>query len=169
MRSTRSAAERVAFDGVMLALAFGLSYVEFLIPFNFGIPGVKTGLANIVVLVLIYLSGPFDAAAVSALRVILSSLLFGNPFSFLFSAAGALVSFLVMYAVKDKLSIFTVSMLGGVSHNIGQFLVGMAVIRNFNISWYLPVLVVSGILTGLLTSALAKVILKETMNKSSFP
>ena len=155
----RSAAERAAYCGIFLALAFGLSYVEMLLPLNIGIPGVKLGLANIPVMVLIYIVSPVDAIIVSVLRVVLSSLLFGNVFSLLFSMAGALISFIAMCLAKKKLSLVTTSIIGAVAHNIGQFAVGLLVIKSYNILYYLPVLIISGVAAGLLTSVLTKVII----------
>ena len=90
----------IAFLGVFLALALILSYVESLIPFYFGIPGVKLGLTNLIVVVMLYLCGTKEAFAISMLRIMLSGFLFGNMFSILYSAAGGLLSFLVMYALK---------------------------------------------------------------------
>ena len=151
----------------MLALAFGLSYLELIIPLDMGIPGVKLGFANVVVMVLLYTNGPVDAISVSVLRVILTSVLFGSFFSFLFSLGGAAASFLVMLYARRYVSVPTTSMLGGVSHNIGQFLVGLLLIDNFNILFYLPLLIISGILTGLLTSIPAKAIISLINNNGS--
>lgn len=92
--------KKTAYLGVYLALALICSYVESLIPFYFGIPGVKLGLTNIVVVLMLYCVGTKEALAVSALRIVLSGFLFGNMFSILYSLAGGLLSFLVMYLLK---------------------------------------------------------------------
>lgn len=94
--------KKTAYLGVYLALALICSYVESLIPFYFGIPGVKLGLTNIVVVLMLYCVGTKEALAVSALRIVLSGFLFGNMFSILYSLAGGLLSFLMMYLLKKN-------------------------------------------------------------------
>ena len=114
--------DKVAYLGVFLALALICSYVESLIPFYFGIPGVKLGLTNIVVVLMLYCVGTKEAFAISMLRIVLAGFLFGNLFSILYSLAGGMFSFLVMYLLKrtGKLGVLPVSVAGGMSHNIGQ-------------------------------------------------
>lgn len=143
---------KVAYLGVFLALALICSYVESLIPFYFGIPGVKLGLANIVVVLMLYCVGAREALTISVLRVILAGFMFANLFSILYSLAGALLSFSVMYLLKrtKKLGVLPISITGGVFHNIGQIIVAALVVENYNIFYYMPVLLVAGIITGLL-------------------
>ncbi|MCF2642810.1 MAG: Gx transporter family protein [Lachnospiraceae bacterium] len=150
--------KKVAFLGVFLALALILSYVESLIPFYFGIPGVKLGLTNLIVVVMLYLCGTKEAFAISMLRIMLSGFLFGNMFSILYSAAGGLLSFLVMYALKrtHKLKVISISVAGGVSHNIGQLIVAAFVVETYNIFYYMPVLIFAGALTGFLIGILGQ-------------
>ena len=93
---------RTAYLGVFLAFALILSYIESLIPFYFGIPGMKLGLANLMVVLLLYLAGAKEAAVVSVLRIVLSGFLFGNMFSILYSLAGGLLSFIAMWMVKKS-------------------------------------------------------------------
>ena len=149
--------DKVAYLGVFLALALICSYVESLIPFYFGIPGVKLGLTNIVVVLMLYCVGTKEAFAISMLRIVLAGFLFGNLFSILYSLAGGMFSFLVMYLLKrtGKLGVLPVSVAGGMSHNIGQLAVG----ANINIFYYLPVLFVAGIVTGLLIGVAAQEII----------
>ena len=107
--------DKVAYLGVFLALALICSYVESLIPFYFGIPGVKLGLTNIVVVLMLYCVGTKEAFAISMLRIVLAGFLFGNLFSILYSLAGGMFSFLVMYLLKrtGKLGVLHRSDCGG--------------------------------------------------------
>ena len=152
--------KRVALFGMLTALAFTLSYLESLLPISLGIPGVKLGLANLVVVVALWTMTPYEALAISMIRVLLAGLTFGNGYSLLYSFAGALLSYAVMLLFKkSKLSVIGVSMLGGVCHNIGQIAVAAAlVMRTARIVYYLPVLLVAGLLTGLLIGIVAKAI-----------
>ena len=144
-----------------IALAMILSYVESLIP-SPGIPGVKMGLANIVVVFCLYRLGWKEAAGVSLLRVFLVSLLFGHAASLMYSAAGAVLSLLGMIGLKatDRLGCITVSVIGGVLHNVGQILIAWALMGP-NVVYYLPVLIVSGTVTGVLIGVLAGLIVKR--------
>ena len=92
--------KRLAFLAILLALALILGYVEVLIPFSFGIPGIKLGLPNALVLLALYLLGGRDAFCLSITRIALSALLFGSVFSFLYSLAGGMFSLLVMLLLK---------------------------------------------------------------------
>ncbi len=150
-------AKRAALYGLFLALALVAGYVERLIPFNPGVPGVKMGLANIVTMVLLYCVGWRAALAVSTARILLGGILFGSGFSMVYSAAGAGLSILVMILLK-KTGLFGctgVSLAGGVAHNLGQILVAMTVLETRSLIWYLPVLVLSGTLAGLLVGLLS--------------
>lgn len=147
---------------MMVALAFTFSYLESLIPFNFGIPGVKLGIANLVVVIALYTMSAGEAIAIAVIRIFLSALTFGNFFSVSYSLCGGLLSFAVMYlAKKTKLSVVGVSMLGGVSHNIGQIIVAAIVMETVRIAYYMPVLLVSGLITGLLLGIVAKLVIPK--------
>lgn len=141
-----------AYFGVFLALALILSYVESLIPFYFGIPGVKLGLTNLVIVLMLYQRGAGQALLLSCARVFLAGFLFGNMYSILYSLAGGILSLLVMALIKKsgKFSIAGVSIAGGIFHNVGQILVAMAVVENVSIVYYMPVLLISGVVTGCL-------------------
>lgn len=135
--------------GFLLALALILSYIESLIPFSFGIPGIKLGLPNLIVLLLLYDKGEREALMVNGLRIVLSGFLFSNLYAILYALAGAVCSFLAMlFGRRTKLSMVGVSMLGGVFHNIGQLLVAMAVVETFAVVYYVPFLIVAGTVTG---------------------
>lgn len=149
---------KVAYLGVLLALALICSYVESLIPFYFGIPGVKLGLTNIVVVLMLYCVGTKEALTISVLRILLAGFMFGNMFSILYSLAGGLLSFLVMYLLKriNRLGILPVSVSGGMFHNVGQLVVAAFVVENYNIFYYMPILLIAGVVTGLLIGIAAQ-------------
>ncbi len=152
--------KRIALFGMMVALAFTFSYVESLIPFNFGIPGVKLGLANLVVVVALYIMTPGEAFAIAVIRVLLAGLTFGNTYSLAYSLCGGVLSFLAMWAVKKtKISVIGVSMLGGICHNIGQIIVAAIIMDTLRIAYYLPVLLVAGLITGLLMGVISKAVI----------
>ena len=146
---------------MMIALAMIFSYVETMIPINFGIPGVKLGLANLVIVAAIYLFGGKQAFLISIVRIFLSGFMFGNLASIMYSLSGGLLSLAVMLLLKktDKLSILAVSVMGGICHNIGQLIVAMLVVENLKLIFYVPVLLISGFLTGLLIGIVCRVIL----------
>lgn len=153
-------AKKIALYGMMVALAFTFSYLESLIPFNFGIPGVKLGLANLVVIVAIYIMKPAEAFSIALIRIFLAALTFGNVYSLAYSLCGGILSFIVMYLTKkSKLSVIGVSMLGGICHNIGQIIVAAVVMETVRIAYYMPVLLVAGLMTGLLIGIVSKLII----------
>ena len=151
---------KTALYGLMVALAFVFSYLESLVPLPVGIPGVKLGLANTVTLVALELLGPGPALAVSCLRILLAGLTFGSPASMLYSFAGGLVSFGVMWLCRrsGRFSITGVSLAGGVSHNLAQLAVA-AVLHTRQVVWYAPVLLVAGVATGALVGLLTRLLL----------
>lgn len=154
--------KRIALFGMMVALAFTFSYLESLIPFNFGIPGIKLGLANLVVVVALYIMKPGEAFAIALIRVLLAGLTFGNFSSIAYSFFGGVLSFAVMYfAKKTKLSVIGVSMLGGVFHNIGQLIVAALIMETKRIAYFLPALLVAGVMTGFLIGIISRLIIKR--------
>ena len=158
---------KIAYWGVFLALALVCSYVESLIPISFGIPGVKLGLTNIVVILMLYTIGAKDAILISVLRIILAGFMFGNAFSIIYSLAGGILSFIVMLLLKNtgKLKILSISTAGGISHNVGQLIVAALVVENYNILFYVPVLIIAGISTGFLIGLLAGEIVLRIGNR----
>lgn len=161
---------KIAYWGVFLALALVCSYVESLIPISFGIPGVKLGLTNIVVILMLYIIGAKDAILISVLRIILAGFMFGNAFSIIYSLAGGILSFVVMLLLKNtgKLKILSISTAGGISHNVGQLIVAALVVENYNILFYVPVLIIAGIITGFLIGLLAGEIVLRIGNRFKF-
>ncbi|MDD6193456.1 MAG: Gx transporter family protein [Lachnospiraceae bacterium] len=155
---------RVSYLGMFLALALVFSYVENLIPFFFGVPGMKLGLTNTVILLVLYTLGTRDAYVISILRVLLAGFLFGNAFSIIYSLAGGLLSLTVMCLLKrtGKLNIITISVCGGIFHNLGQIIVAVCVVENLYLFGYFPFLFIGGGLTGLLIGVIAFEIVKRT-------
>lgn len=155
--------KKIAYLGLLIALAFVLSYVEFLLPINIGVPGAKVGLANIVVVVALYTIGGKNAFILSVIRVILVGLTFSNPAMTIYSIAGALLSFVIMYLTKrfSKFSMTGVSVLGGVFHNVGQIIVAMFLMETKSLVFYLPVLIILGTISGIVIGLLAAMIVKR--------
>ncbi|MBS7379206.1 MAG: Gx transporter family protein [Candidatus Ornithospirochaeta sp.] len=154
---------KIARMGLLTALALILSYVESLIPAFVAVPGVKMGLANIVVVFALYTLGPGEAAIVSIIRVLLSSLLFGSILSLSYSAAGAVISLLSMIILmKTKIfGVTSVSVTGGVFHNLGQILVACLVLETDVLLYYLPVLILSGTITGAVIGIASSIVIKR--------
>ena len=152
--------KRIAFLGLFVALAFVLSYIEYMLPLNIGIPGAKVGFANLVVMVALYTVGEKNAIALSLIRVVLVGLTFGNISMMMYSLAGAALSLFAMLIAKKigKLSVTGVSVLGGVFHNIGQIIVAMLVLETESLIYYLPFLMVIGTITGVLIGFVANLI-----------
>ncbi len=155
-------AKKVAFYASFLALALILSYVELFLPLPVAIPGVKVGLANLAVVILLYREGVRGAGMVSVLRVLLSSLLFGTGVSLAYSMAGAVLSLAVMAAARRfmKASVLGVSILGGVFHNIGQLAAAMMIVSNTKLAVYLPVLLIAGMVTGAVIGVVSGAVLR---------
>ena len=147
-------AKKVAYYGLLLAIAMIFSYVEVLIPIPFPVPGIKLGLANSIVLFLLYYSNLGSAFIIGFSRVILSFLLFGNLYSLLFSFSGFLISFFAMFLVK-RMSVFSnygVSIAGAAFHNFGQFTVAFFILKSGGIFYYLPILTFCAFITGFINA-----------------
>jgi heptaprenyl diphosphate synthase len=160
--------KRIARLGLLIALAFVFSYIEFLIPVNIGIPGAKLGLPNLVIVTALYVIGERNTFLLSMVRIILVGFTFGNMAMMMYSFAGALLSFAVMVIAKraGRMSIVGVSVLGGVFHNVGQIIMAIFVLNTASLIYYLPVLLVAGtvagiaigVLGGLVTQRIASVV-----------
>lgn len=155
--------KKTAYLGLFAAIAIIFGYVESLIPFFAGIPGMKLGLANLAVLFILEKYSWKEAALVSTVRILVIGFLFGNMFSILYSLAGAALSLTVMTLMKkfSGFSILGVSVAGGVSHNIGQLIVASLIVENTSLLYYAPVLLISGVATGLLIGFLTGEITKR--------
>jgi len=152
----------IARVALMAALALIFSYIEAIIPYSPGVPGIKLGIANIVTVIALYRFGARDAFAVSIIRVVIAGLLFNGLFGMLYSLAGALISLTGMILLKktDRFSVVGVSMAAGVLHNLGQLLVASALISDLRIFFYFPVLLFSGIAAGIVVGVVAATILR---------
>nr|WP_294492368.1 Gx transporter family protein [uncultured Mediterraneibacter sp.] len=153
-----------AYFGVFTALALILSYVESLIPIQFGVPGIKLGLANLIIVIVLYKKSWREALLLSVVRIVLSGFLFGNLFSIIYSLSGGILSLLVMcFMIKTgRFGTAGVSIAGGVCHNIGQLAVAMVVVETYQVGYYLPVLLISGLVTGALIGITANEVMKRT-------
>ena len=153
--------KKTAYIGIMASIALCLSYLESLLPsLPFMVPGIKLGLANFAVLLTLYVFGVKEAVYVNVIRMIISALLFGNFYSFLFSLCGAVVSLLLealIYKCKGVNELF-VSVVGGIGHNIGQLLFCLLIVRHVVLLDYFVILTASGFVTGLLNGFLVKIL-----------
>jgi len=154
--------KRLVLLAMLTAVAMILSYVESLLP-SVGIPGVKMGLANIAVIFALFRFGWKEAAALSLVRVVLVSLLFGSVGAMLYSLAGAVLSLAVMALLRriDRFSTVGISVAGGVAHNAGQILMAMLILQTKQLLGFLPVLAVSGIAGGVLTGLAAALLIRR--------
>lgn len=146
----------------MSSLALIFSYVEAIIPFNAGIPGVKLGIANIVTVIALYKLSIKHAAIVSFIRIMVAGFLFSGLFGAIYSLAGATVSLIGMIFLKKtgRFSIAGVSMAGGVLHNLGQLLVASFLIKDLRIFFYFPILLFSGLASGIAIGIAATLIMR---------
>ena len=158
-----SSARMVARVALMASLALIFSYVEAIIPYNPGIPGIKLGIANVVTVIALYKYGWKEAVSVSVIRIVIAGLLFNGAFGMLYSLTGAAVSLAGMILLKktDLFSVTGVSMAAGVLHNLGQLLVAAALIEDLRIFFYFPVLMFSGIAAGILVGIVSDIVLRR--------
>ena len=159
-------AKNIAAFGVYVALAMIFSYIELQIPPLVAIPGIKLGLPNVVIIIALYKFGWKEAIIINVLRVLLVSILFGTVLSLLYSVAGAILSLFVMIILK-KSKIFStvlVSVFGAISHNIGQITVAIFVLETSELLYYLPVLLITGTISGLLLGLIGATIVKKLDN-----
>ena len=154
--------KKLANMAMLVALAMIFSYVESLIPINFGIPGMKLGVTG-----MYFLEFP-EVFLVVVMRILLTGFLFGNGMSIVYSLAGGILSFLVMALMKrlKGFSVAGVSIAGGVSHNIGQIIVASVVIENLKLIYYLPALLIAGTVTGFVMGMISKKLLPIVKRES---
>ncbi len=148
----RHTSRKLAYLGLCTAVALILAYVEVLLPpLTSAVPGIKLGLPNIAIIFVLYRYGVRYAAMVSFVRIAVVSILFGNPMTFAYSAAGAALSLLVMAILRrmDVLSTVGVSVAGGVFHNVGQILMAMWLLGTAELGYYLIVLAITGTVSGI--------------------
>ncbi len=155
--------KKTAQVGMLVAAAFVLGDVESLLPISFGIPGIKLGLSNIVVLLCLYEGTAKEAFGIALVRIVLTGLTFGNFSTMAYSLAGGIFSFLVMFLLKKSnvFSVYGVSIAGGVSHNIGQIAVAVLVLQTGLLMYYLPFLLVAGCVAGACIGFVGGIIVKR--------
>lgn len=149
---------RLAYAAMLVALAMIFSYIEMLLPISIGVPGIKIGLANLVVLMGLYFLNKGEVLLISVVRILAMGFLFGNMSTLLYSLTGGILSYCVMLFMKKipGFSMTGVSIAGAVSHNLGQILIAALVVHTWKLFYYLPVLVLSGCLAGVIVGILGK-------------
>ena len=152
--------KRLALSAILAAMAMIFSYIEALIPLPVPIPGIKLGLANLVIVIAIYRLGFKYAFIINCVRIIITGLLFTGLFGAIYSFAGGVLSIVVMYLLyrTGLFSMVGVSMAGGVFHNLGQLLVACLIMSNFKLMSYFAVLLFSGLVSGILIGIVAAVL-----------
>ena len=146
-----------------VSMALILSFIESRIPAFVAVPGIKAGLANIAVIFTLYKIGGREAITVSIIRVFLVSFLFGTPVSLIYSLTGATLSLTVMILLKKltPLSEITVSTCGAIMHNIGQIAAASFVLATNVVVYYLPFLMVSGVIAGIIVGTVSGMLIKK--------
>lgn len=166
----QSHSKKIALIGLLTACGILFGYVENLIDLPIGIPGVKIGISNIITVICIYMIGPIEALFVLVLRVVMSGFLFGNMYSLLYSLSGALFSYAFM-VLGFKLNFFSIignSMLGGVTHNLGQLIIACIIISNLKLTFYIPVLLISGLIAGAIIGIISSIMINRLKRSSIF-
>lgn len=163
---SQNISKKIALRAVLVALAFILSWVEAQIPPLIAIPGIKPGLANLVVLIALYRLSLSDAIFINIIRILLVNFTFGSLMTFFYSLAGAALSLFIMYILKRyfNLSIMAVSVCGGISHNVGQLFLASIIVESIDIFYLLPYLWITGIITGALIGLLSGLITTRIKN-----
>lgn len=160
---------KIALYGLCIALAFVIGYLESLIPVQM-LPGMKIGLTNLVVLIALYYLDEKAAFVINFVRILLAAFTFGNLQSLCYSAAGGILSYLVMLGLKrtKKFAMVTVSVAGSVFHNVGQIVVAVLMVENSSVVWYLAILTISGVISGFFVGLIGGMVLTrlpESMRK----
>ena len=159
-------AKKTTLLSLFCALAMIMSYLESLVPLPLPF-GIKLGLPNIIIVFILYRVGITAAVSVSVIRVILVSLLFGNIVSMSYSLAGAFLSLGIMILLKQFkcFSAVAVSVAGGIFHNVGQIIVACILMDTAQISYYLPILAISGIVAGVLIGIAGNLLIQKFPKK----
>lgn len=157
--------DKIAKMGLLICLGMILSYVETLVVLVPGVPGIKIGLSNALVILLLYTYGMGYCILYQLCRIVLTSLLFGNVFGCLFSLAGAGCSLLIMYICKKIrfIDVSANSMIGGIAHNMAQLEVAAVLIHHASVWYYFPVLLLAGALSGYAVGMIGTIILRRRL------
>lgn len=155
--------KKIAQIAMLVALAMVFSYLEFLVPISLGVPGIKLGLANVVTVFALYRFGAPLALGISTVRIVLCGLTFGSLSTMLYSLAGGMLSLLIMIILQKtrKFSICGVSAAGGVFHNVGQLIVAAWMLQSSMLAYYMPILMVAGIVSGVAIGMLGGIVWKR--------
>lgn len=160
----RNLTKKIALLGVLTSVALVLSYLEAMLPpISTAAPGIKMGLPNIIVILLLYKFGLKEALMVSGIRVFIVALLFGNVMTLAYSVAGAVLSLALMTLFK-KLNLFSiigVSIIGGISHNLGQILVAIFLFDTIQIGYYMIILAITGTIAGVIIGVIGSILVKK--------
>ena len=162
---------KLVLTSLLAAISLGVYALESLIPPVVPVPGVKLGLANAVSLIALYILGGKCAIAVVFIRIFLSSLLFGQPVSFLFSVSGGLISFGVMFLLKrffDDNNIWALSVFGAFGHNLGQIAAAVIITSELAVAYYFLFLIISSVITGVFTGICAQYAVKMLRKQHIF-
>ena len=157
--------DKIAKMGLLICLGMILSYVETLIVLVPSVPGIKIGLSNALVILLLYTYGMGYCILYQLCRIVLTSLLFGNVFACLFSLAGAGYSLLIMYICKKIrfIDVSANSIIGGIAHNMAQLAVAAVLIHHASVWYYFPVLLLAGALSGYAVGMIGTIILRRRL------
>lgn len=160
----RKETRKIALLGVLTSVALVLSYLEAMLPpISTAVPGIKMGLPNIIIIFVLYKFGLKEAVTVSLIRVFIVALLFGNVMTLAYSVAGAVLSLALMTLFK-KINLFSqigVSIIGGISHNLGQILVAIFLFDTVQIGYYMIVLSITGTVAGVVIGLISSVLVKK--------
>lgn len=162
---------RLVFTALLCAIALTIFVLEAQIPLPLPVPGLKLGLANVVTVFALAALGRREALAVVVIRVFLGNAFSGQGMALLYALAGGLFSWLVMaliLSVLRKKQLWVAGVLGGISHNLAQMAVALAVTRTPALLWYLPVLLLCGCLTGALTGLSAQLLLRRIGKRTNW-
>ena len=170
MRKKNTQAERIAVCGMLLALMLVLGFVESRLPVAAGVPGIKLGLSNGVLIFAVYMLNVPAAYLLMGLKVLLSGMLFGSPSAMMYAFAGGLLSLTVMVLLSRMkgLSPVVVSMVGGLAHNVGQVLLAMFILNTPKLIYYMAILMVVGMVTGLATGLAASGIISRFRKEKKY-
>lgn len=162
----QSRAKKISACAMFTALAMIVGYLEHMIPLPFAVPGVKLGLANVVIVAMMYLIGAKEAFIVDIVRVLLSGVMFTGLSAMMYALAGALTSFVVMSLVRrcKTFSIIGVSVAGALTHNAAQYSLAAIIVHTVGLISYLPVLMISGSVTGIVVGTVANIIVERLKN-----
>ena len=153
--------KRMTTLALLCAASLVLSWLDSLIPVSGALPGAKLGLANLSVLAGLYLLGPGAGAALALVKILLSTFLFGNAFSFFYALAGGVLSYLIMLLFKKHCSVVFVSLMGGMFHNLGQVAVAAVILRTAGLMAYLPILLLCGIGAGIAVGLVGGILIRR--------